>query len=73
MADLLEFQQVPADPKQAARLAVDALRLARDCLKVSGSPRALERTCAALSSARGAVRAVEYRTSRAELEAIANG
>lgn len=64
MSDLLEFQQVPTDPQQAARLAVEALRLARDCLKVSNSPRALERTCLALSSARGAVRAAGYRASR---------
>lgn len=55
---------IPNDPVQAARAAVEAIQYARDCLKVSASPRTLERVAHALSSAKGAVRAAEYRKQR---------
>lgn len=53
----LEFQTVPTNPEAAARLAVEALALARDCLKTAGaSPRCIDKVRLALSSAKGAVR-----------------
>ena len=61
-SSLLDFMEVPADPVEAARVAVEALRLARDCLKSAGAPRAHSRTRAALSSAEG--RCAPPRTAR---------
>ena len=60
----------PADPVEAARMAVEALILARACLKAAGSSRTVERVAAALSSAKGAVRAAEYRKNRISAEKI---
>ncbi|BAV52541.1 Uncharacterized protein MLTONO_p0071 (plasmid) [Mesorhizobium loti] len=50
---------VPADGVAAARAAVEAIRFARDCLKVAGAPRAAKKARLALSSAEGAVRHAE--------------
>ena len=55
----------PADAAQveAARRAVALLREARDLLVHAGSPRAADRVRLALTSAGGAVRHVERRSS----------
>lgn len=56
---------LPEDPVKAAEEAVKALRYARDCLRIAGASRALDRVRLALSSADGAVRAAGYRKQRA--------
>ena len=55
---------VPTDPVKAARAALDALIFARECFKVSGSVRALDKTKDAISSAKGAVRHAEGKAMR---------
>ncbi len=60
-----EFDPLPADPTAAALEALQLLRRARECLKIAEAPRALDRVRSALSSAKGAFRATEYRKARA--------
>lgn len=55
---------VPRDAVAAARAAVEALRFARDCLKVAEAYRTRKRVVDALSSAKGAVRNAELKASR---------
>lgn len=55
----------PDTPRKAAEMAVQALRFARDCLKVAKAPKALDRVRHAIMSAEGAVRAACYREDRA--------
>lgn len=63
---VLEFQEVPeGNPVAATKLAVEALTLARDCLKAAGaSDRCIGRVRLALSSAKGAVRHAEGKAVR---------
>ena len=55
---------VPRKEVAAARAAVEALRFARDCLKVAEAHRARRRVVDALSSAKGAVRNAEMKEVR---------
>ena len=51
-----------------AYYALEYLIKARDLLKVVGAPKTLKRVRAAISSAKGAVRAASYRDARYERE-----
>lgn len=54
----------PSHPVAAARMAVAALALARDCMKAAGAKRAIDKVRLALSSAKGAVRHVQNMGTR---------
>lgn len=61
--------RVPADPVAAARAAVEALAFARECLVKASAPKTLAKVRLAHSSAKGAVRAAEYRKHAPEIKA----